>query len=96
MDEPEGQAEVQPSRDAREDFQACSRNACGEPATATLNCNYLARRVTLEDLQPGTEPDHFHLCAAHLSRFRAPVGWQIEDSRSPASPLEIVIQPASA
>jgi hypothetical protein len=71
-----------------EAFQACSRNACKSAALATLNCNYMARRVTLED--------HFHLCAEHLKRFRPPLGWQIEDVRTESGPLEIVIQPARA
>ena len=79
-----------------EAFQACSRNACKSPALATLNCNYMARRVTLEDLQMESEPDHFHLCAEHLSRFRPPLGWLIEDERTESGPLEIVIQPARA
>ena len=86
MDEPE----------VPEPFQACSRNACKSAATATLNCNYMARRVTLEDLQMDSEPDHFHLCVDHLKRFRPPVGWQIEDARTGSGPLEIVIQSARA
>lgn len=77
-------------------FQACSRNACKSPAKATLNCNYMARRVTLEDLQKDSEPDHFHLCVDHLNRFKPPLGWQIEDVRTLSGPLEIVIQPARA
>lgn len=79
-----------------EAFQACSRNACKSPALATLNCNYMARRVTLEDLQMDSEPDHFHLCAEHMKRFRPPLGWQIEDVRSESGPIEIVIQPSRA
>lgn len=63
---------------------------------ATLNCNYMARRVSLEDLQMESEPDHFHLCAQHLKRFRPPLGWQIEDVRTESGPIEIVIQPARA
>ncbi|HEX2179953.1 MAG TPA: DUF3499 family protein [Actinomycetota bacterium] len=86
MDEPQ----------ATEPFQACSRNACKSAATATLNCNYMARRVTLEDLQFESEPDHFHLCVDHLKRFRPPLGWQIEDVRTVSGPIEIVIQPARA
>jgi hypothetical protein len=79
-----------------EAFQACSRNACKSPALATLNCNYMARRVTLEDLQMDSEPDHFHLCAEHLKRFRPPLGWQVEDVRTDSGPIEIVIQSARA
>jgi len=86
MDEPE----------LSDQFQACSRNACKSPATATLNCNYMARRVTLEDLQMESEPDHFHLCVDHLKRFRPPLGWQIENARTESGPIEIVIQPARA
>ena len=83
-------------QEAAEAYQACSRNACRSAATVTLNCNYMARRVTLEDLQMDSEPDHFHLCVEHLKRFRPPVGWQIEDARTKSGPLEIVIQPARA
>jgi hypothetical protein len=79
-----------------EAFQACSRNACKSSALATLNCNYMARRVTLEDLQMDSEPDHFHLCAEHLKRFRPPLGWQVEDVRTDSGPIEIVIQSARA
>lgn len=69
-------------------FRACSRNACKAPASVTLYCNYMARRVSLEDVQADLEPDHFHLCAEHLRRFRPPLGWQIEDVRTSA-PLEM-------
>jgi hypothetical protein len=86
MDEPE----------VSQEFKACSRNACKSAAVATLDCNYMARRVTLEDLQPDSEPDHFHLCVDHLKRFRPPLGWQIEDVRTDSGPLEIVISPARA
>lgn len=79
-----------------EDFQACSRNACKSAATATLNCNYMARRVTLEDLQYDCEPDHFHLCVEHLKRFRPPLGWQVEDARTTSGPLEIIVTGARA
>ncbi|HEX2052339.1 MAG TPA: DUF3499 family protein [Actinomycetota bacterium] len=81
--------------EAPEAFQACSRNACKSPAIVTLNCNYMARRVTFEDLQMDSEPDHFHLCVEHLRRFRPPVGWQIEDART-SGPVEIAISPARA
>jgi uncharacterized protein DUF3499 len=66
------------------EFHACSRNACKSEAIATLSCDYRARRVALVDLEPSGEPDHFHLCAEHLSRFRPPVGWEIEDCRTTA------------
>ena len=64
------------------DYQPCSRNACKSPAVATLSCNYMARRVSVIDLEPAGEPDQFHLCAEHLGRFRPPMGWQAEDLRT--------------
>lgn len=77
MIEPGARLDLQQS-----DFQPCSRNACKEQAVITLSCNYMGRRVSFVDLQMTAEPDHFHLCAEHLSRFRAPLGWQSEDLRS--------------
>lgn len=71
------------------DYQACSRNACKAPAVATLICNYMARRVALEDLRSEIEPDQFHLCTNHLRRFSPPLGWQTEDLRSKTVSLEI-------
>lgn len=69
------------------EFQPCSRNACKSPAIATLSCNYMARRVSVVDLEPPGEPDHFHLCEEHLGRFRPPVGWQTEDLRTRLRPV---------
>jgi hypothetical protein len=67
------------------DFHPCSRNACRSEAIATLECNYMARRVSVVDLEPPGEPDHFHLCAEHLRRFRPPVGWETQDLRTSAT-----------
>jgi hypothetical protein len=64
------------------DFHPCSRNACKSEAVATLSCNYMARRVSVVDLEPPGEPDHFHLCVEHLRRFRPPIGWESEDLRT--------------
>lgn len=69
--------------DVETKFLACSRNACREEAVVTVSCNYMARRVSLVDLAPSAEPDHFHLCAEHMSRFRPPLGWETEDLRTP-------------
>lgn len=71
------------------DYQACSRNACKKPAVVTLICNYMARRVALEDLRSEIEPDQFHLCNDHLRRFTPPLGWETEDLRTKAVSLDI-------
>lgn len=75
--------------EAEYDYQACSRNACKAPAVATLVCNYMARRVALEDLRSEGEPDQFHLCTNHLRRFTPPLGWETEDLRTKAVSLDI-------
>lgn len=71
-----------------DDFHACSRNACKSEAIATLSCDYRGRRVSLVDLEPTGEPDHFHLCPEHLRRFRPPVGWETEDLRTGIDPVQ--------
>lgn len=77
------------AHEVEDDYQACSRNACKAPAVATLICNYMARRVALEDLRSEIEPDQFHLCTNHLRRFSPPLGWETEDLRSKSVNLDI-------
>jgi Protein of unknown function (DUF3499) len=66
----------------------CARPACGEPSTAIMTYEYASRTVWLHS--PGDEPDPtaaWGLCSAHSDNMRVPVGWALEDRRTPIIPL---------
>lgn len=62
----------------------CARPACGDPASAIMTYDYASRTVWLHS--PGDEPDPtaaWGLCPAHSDRLNVPVGWALEDRRTP-------------
>lgn len=62
----------------------CARPACGDPASAIMTYDYASRTVWLHS--PGDEPDPaaaWGLCPAHADRLNVPVGWALEDRRTP-------------
>ena len=66
----------------------CARPACGEPSTSIMTYEYASRTVWLHS--PGDEPDPtaaWGLCSGHSDNMRVPVGWALEDRRTPIIPL---------
>lgn len=64
----------------------CVRPGCGEPAVGAFTYNYALRTVWLDDLGP-KEPGQHDLCLAHANRMKPPLGWAVEDRRSPIVPF---------
>ena len=66
----------------------CARPACGRPATATLTYDYATRTVWLRELGgPEEAAHHSDLCLPHADRLRVPMGWALDDRRTPVIPL---------
>jgi hypothetical protein len=65
----------------------CARPGCGGPAAAALSYRYASRTVWLDDLDEELEPGGHHLCEDHADRLRVPMGWALEDRRTPIIPL---------
>jgi hypothetical protein len=62
----------------------CARPACGDPAAAIMTYDYASRTVWLHS--PGDEPDPtaaWGLCVRHSDHMRVPMGWALQDSRTP-------------
>lgn len=70
---------------ARAAGRSCSRPGCDTPAAATLVFSYAERVARLVDLLDELEPQVYDLCPAHADRTRPPVGWELTDTRPPAS-----------
>ena len=61
----------------------CARPTCGAPAAASLTYHYGTRSVWLDNLDEEREPSSYDLCSGHAARLRVPVGWDLEDRRTP-------------
>ena len=61
----------------------CARPTCGAPAGASLTYHYGSRSVWLDNLDEEPDPSSYDLCAGHAGRLRVPVGWDLEDRRTP-------------
>lgn len=61
----------------------CARPGCGEPAAATLTYHYAGRQVWLDDLDEEREPAAHDLCSGHSDGVTVPVGWALDDRRTP-------------
>lgn len=61
----------------------CARPTCGARAAATLTYHYGSRTVWLDNLDEEREPSAYDLCMGHAARMRVPVGWALEDRRTP-------------
>lgn len=70
---------------ARAAGRTCSRPGCDTPAAATLVFSYAERVARLVDLVDELDPQVYDLCPAHADRTRPPVGWELTDTRPPAS-----------
>lgn len=61
----------------------CARPTCGAPAAASLTYHYGSRTVWLDNLDEERDPAAYDLCANHSQRLRVPVGWALDDRRTP-------------
>lgn len=55
----------------------CSRNACQNPAIATLTYVYADQTAVVGPLATYAEPHCYDLCADHADRLTAPKGWEL-------------------
>lgn len=55
----------------------CSRNACRQPAVATLTYVYADQTAVVGPLATYAEPHCYDLCAEHADRLTAPKGWEL-------------------
>jgi len=55
----------------------CSRNACQQPAIATLTYVYADQTAVVGPLATYAEPHCYDLCADHADRLTAPKGWEL-------------------
>lgn len=64
-------------------MRTCSKTGCARPAIATCSFNYQQRQLWLTPLHDLREPGSIELCAEHVGRFVPPLGWALDDLRSP-------------
>ncbi len=67
--------------------RTCAKPLCGAPAAATLMYHYGSRTVWLDNLDEEPEPQSYDLCASHAGSITVPVGWALDDRRTPIIPL---------
>jgi hypothetical protein len=48
-----------------------------------LTYHYGSRTVWLDNLDEEREPSAYDLCASHAARLCVPVGWALDDRRTP-------------
>ena len=67
----------------RERPRLCARPSCGGPAAATLLYHYATRAVWIENLDEEIDINAYDLCSRHAARLTVPVGWVLDDRRTP-------------
>jgi Protein of unknown function (DUF3499) len=60
---------------------------CGSEPAVTVSLRYAEREVLVADLMPQPDPNLLDLCAEHVGRLTAPVGWTVRDVRASAPAL---------
>ena len=70
-----------------EGFRLCARQLCGGNAAATLTYHYGSRTAWIDNLDEEREPHAYDLCERHAAKVNVPVGWALEDRRTPIIPL---------
>lgn len=60
---------------------------CGSEPTVTVSLRYAEREVLVADLLSEPDPNLLDLCAEHVERMTAPVGWTVRDVRTPSPAL---------
>ena len=69
----------------------CVRPGCGAPAAATLGYHYASRLVWIDSLDEHPIYGEQDLCSLHADRMVVPVGWALDDRRTPIIQLRSTI-----
>lgn len=64
-------------------MRTCAKLRCRARARATVLLRYEDREVVIGELAPEPDPSLVDLCAEHADRLTPPLGWRINDVRSP-------------
>ncbi|MFN8233327.1 MAG: DUF3499 family protein [Actinomycetota bacterium] len=56
----------------------------GARPAVTVSLRYAEREVLIADLLPEHDPNLLDLCAEHVGRMTAPIGWTVRDVRVPS------------
>jgi Protein of unknown function (DUF3499) len=67
-------------------FRHCSRIGCGGEAVAAIGMDRDHRVVHLVEIVGDDTPSAGDLCRRHADRLRAPLGWCLDDERTPRPP----------
>lgn len=65
----------------------CARPGCAELAIATLAYDYGSSTVWMEHLSDDAHPMTHDLCARHADNMTVPMGWLLQDRRTPVHPI---------
>jgi len=65
-------------------MRACAKMRCGQEPVATISLRYAERRVVVADLLIERDPNLLDLCREHVERMTPPIGWAVDDRRTPA------------
>ena len=57
---------------------------CEAEPVATVSLGYAEREVVVAGLVAERDPNLLDLCAEHVGKMTAPVGWTVRDVREPA------------
>jgi hypothetical protein len=63
----------------------CTR--CQNQATALMRFEYAHARIWIDDLDGPTDVSAYPFCDRHAATMTAPVGWSLDDRRSPMQSL---------
>ena len=63
----------------------CTR--CTSLATALMRFEYAGARIWLDDFDASTDVSAYPFCDRHASSMTPPVGWSLDDRRSPMQTL---------
>jgi hypothetical protein len=58
----------------------CAHQGCGSSIAAVLGYDYASRTAWLE---PAHAPGGWGLCITHADTLRVPLGWALDDRRTP-------------
>ena len=74
-------------------IERCIR--CGGPSGIVMSYHYGDRTVWLDDLTEPVDPGSgYPMCEEHAQRFTPPMGWKLEDRRTPVRPLFVSLEVA--
>jgi len=64
---------------------------CEAEPVATISLRYAEKEVVVGELVAERDPNLLDLCAEHVGKMTAPVGWTVRDLREPARPAPILV-----